>query len=159
MLSETIDYSPQKHSLARVRFKFMLDDGRKVLRGPINCVNEADANSKRIAMEPSILLHIKQMDADHAIEQDVISSHRTSSVWETRIAWMKRGYNESEPYKAYKILKRIMVPLLALGKTDQEYSERLGITLNTFQALENKWLALAANSVAIEAYAAIEGGV
>ncbi len=159
MISQTIDYSPQKHGPHRARFEFTIDDGRKVLRGPVNVASEQDADIRRVSMEAGVLVSVQNQDAAEAVTIGTKTAYKLATAEQVQYAWLESGFNESEHYNAYEKMKDIGPQLLALGLTDEQYAAMFDTEVESVINVKDYWSFLDANSTAIETYLTIEAFV
>jgi len=157
--SRTTSLTPVKSGGFRANYEYTLSDGRKISRGPLNVVSELDATSKRTSMEPAILSSIQVSDAEDAVSNNIKTSNKFASLQQVQLAWLRAGFNEDEPYKAFSMMKAIGRSLLSLGLTDAKNAELLNSSLEDAVAARIYFESLDANSSVLEAYEAVSGGL
>lgn len=136
----------------RARFSYTLDDGRKIERGPVHVASVADANSVLISEAAKVLAGVQSLDASSAVDQDIDADHLEATQAQVRLAYILDAFQQDEPYKTYRLLKRVVPSLVALGYTDEQMANYLGTTVDNVIKFKTRWQALNANSAIYDAY-------
>ncbi len=139
---------------ARLLYEFA--DGRKIRRGPSSVSDQAGADALLISLEQNVALSTQEQDAEHAIESDISESHKTATSKQVKLAWLKKGFIQTEAYRAYFYLKKVMPELMTLNKTDAQLATILDTTVSVVVEIKTKWLALDADSSTLVAYEQIQ---
>jgi len=151
---EVIELTPHADRF-RARFKYTLDDGRVLLRGPIFVRDSAAATARLNAMADDVLRNIQSHDASEAVRAGKLTAHKQATTDQVRYQFMQEGFDDVEPYKAYLRMKDIGPLLDSIGRTNEQYADAFGITVRNVEKLRARWVELKANSAIYEAYAGV----
>ncbi len=155
--SSTLTAYPQ-HDGFRVRCSYIFDDGRVITRGPFEVSTVIAANERKALLEDEVRLHVAELDAEKAIENNSVAAHGEATGAQVKLGWLKKGFAETEAYRAYYYMRKVMPDLLALGRTNFQLASLLGTTVQVIEDLKIKWSYLSTNAAALEAYQSVQAG-
>jgi hypothetical protein len=110
-------------------------------------------------MEPFVLSEVQRRDADAAVALGIPFAYKEATATQVQYAWLKQGFNQTEHYLAYPLIKDLAPSLLAMGLTDEQYASAFNTTVEDVQAIKEYWDFLSVNIATIEAYALIAGEI
>lgn len=155
ILSKSIQSIKPHSGRYRVRFLYVLEDGREVHRGPLFVPTQADADTKLIDLEPAVLASVQKHDAKDATTLDIQVAYKEATQAQVQYAWLKDGFDSDEPYKAYNKMKDIGPALLSLGLTDEQYAVALNCPVEEVVSAIELWTELESDKTVIAAYGSI----
>lgn len=142
----------QKDSL-RARIEYTFDSGSKLVYGPFLADDSVKIEQRITDLREYALNKQIVRDAKEAVDKGILTAYGEANADEVAAEWVKRGIEEGDVLVAYNLLKDVMPRYV--GRTNAQYSELFGISLEEVSRLLSKWNLLSRNSVIITAYATI----
>lgn len=151
---EVVDLTPHSGRF-RARFKYVFDDGREVIRGPIHVTDSNAADTKLVDMVPDVLVTMQKQDASEAVRLNKLEAHKQATLAQVQYQFIREGFDSTEPYRAYLKMKDVAPALLSLGYTNEQYAVALNTTVEDVEGARARWEELEVNAVTLAAYAEI----
>lgn len=155
--SEIIENTALKHE-HRIKLKYTFDDGSIVF---IKCRGkDSKAAASLLLAKQSIVIENKtSADVESAIYLDSDAAKGEASQDNVYFGWMLQGYQQEDPYLAYKYMSKVTDKVLALGLTTSELAIKFESTIEEINKITARWQYLKTNKEAILAYETIRAGM
>jgi hypothetical protein len=133
--------------------KYIFDDGREIIIGPLHVADQASADQKLIDLEPDVLISAQEADAQLAVDNDsVIDQSGEASNKQVARQYLKIAMSETDLYRAYQKLKKANDFIDVQGWSNAQVKSNLSITDDQWSAIVARYQYLSLNAADIQNY-------